>query len=565
MYIVRRSARGGWTWTTRRVLLGACLATIVLAAGVALGAHPNTAAQDARRKTIAFYGGPTSFLLAQGLDVSELMGKSLDTRGGLFASSQTFGSRRVAEHRPARSANNAAIRDLPNVSENEPTVVANPRDPKRLVAGTHFFGETARRCLAHHSSDGGKTWNMGLIFMPQLTSQSECSDPVLAYAPDGSRVYYAYMDIKFARDTTFEIVLSYSDDDGKSWTGPIVALSKPTADYDKPWIGTHVPVGRVSDDDDDDDEDGSNSNWVYVSATRFDFAGGCHVDFARSSNKGKMWSAPQSLDSAVCGTDDTTTVVQGSRPTGGRGNDVLVAWYHSGADGWLEGSFEIRTRYSSNNGATFDPVVTATSDTSETPFWLGPVAPIAKYHRWWTVMFPDLEIAPDGSAHILYTHDPVAGSATDEDGDIRYVGSAAAPYVGWSLPIRVNDDATPGKSQGFATLEATTRGRTTVLHAIWEDHRNSVEEDNLYYDVFSSRRSRSGAWAPNKKLTDARSTSDFLFVGDYYDLTVSDGLVYGVWTDRRDEPSEFNFDDDSWGAVIGRSDDGDDGDDGDDD
>lgn len=547
-YIVRRSARSGWTRTTRRALLGACLAAIMLAAGVALAGHPNTATQDARRQMIAFYGGHTSFLLAQALAVSELMGKSLDTRGGFFASSPSSGSGRITE-RPARSANNAAIRGFPNVSENEPTVVANPRNPKRLVAGAHFSGDTAIRCVAHYSADGGKTWNTSPIFMPQLRHESDCADPVLAYAPDGSRVYYAYMDIKFEH---FDILVSYSDDDGASWTGPVIVLANAGADYDKPWIGTHVPVGRVADDD--DDEDGGNSNWVYVSATRFDFAGGCHVDFARSSNKGKTWSAPQSLDSAVCGFG-TTTVVQGSRPTGGRGKDVLVAWYHSGADGWLAGSFEIRTRYSSNHGATFEPVVTAASDTSETPFWLGPSS---RYHRWWNVMFPDVEIAPNGSAHILYAHDPVAGSATEEDGDIRYVGSTAAPYAVWSLPVRVNDDGTPGKSQGWATLEATTRGRTTVLHAIWEDHRTSVEEDNFYYDVFWTRRSGSGAWAANKKLTDARSTSDFLFLGDYYDITVSDGLVYGVWTDRRDEPSAFDFDEDSWGAVIGRSDDGDD-------
>lgn len=27
-------------------------------------------------------------------------------------------------------------------------------------------------------------------------------------------------------------------------------------------------------------------------------------------------------------------------------------------------------------------------------------------------------------------------------------------------------------------------------------------------------------------------------------------FVYGVWTDRRDEPTEFDFDDDVWGARI---------------
>jgi hypothetical protein len=199
----------------------------------------------------------------------------------------------------------------------------------------------------------------------------------------------------------------------------------------------------------------------------------------------------------------------------------------------------------------------AVTDSFELPFWLGPSA---FYHRWWLAMFPDVEIAPDGSAHILYTHDPDPGSETAEDGDIRYLGSAR-PYTEWSPPTTVNDDGS-GKAQGLATLETNVYlGRT--LYAIWEDHRESPN-DNFKYDVFWSKKAGIGPWDHNERLTTAQSTSDFIFVGDYYDLTVvargggnedgrgdSNGMfVYGVWTDRRDEPTPFDFDDDVWGARI---------------
>lgn len=117
----------------------------------------------------------------------------------------------------------------------------------------------------------------------------------------------------------------------------------------------------------------------------------------------------------------------------------------------------------------------------------------------------------------------------------------------------MNDDGS-GKAQGWAALEATS-GSGAILYAIWEDHRDSPT-DNIKYDVFWSEKA-GAVWATNNKLTDVMSTSDFIFLGDYYDITVADRdndgygpFVYGVWTDRRDEPDRFDFDDDIFGARL---------------
>jgi len=570
-----RSPRHGCIISLRVSILVAAVAAVGVTPGVRAQEDPDPVA-EARKARLELAGGGAGYITARKLGVPEIAGKPVTTQvhGGPrekprlaaedIAPSSHEEPRPAREHRPARSENNVAVRDFPNVSENEPTVAANPRDPNKVVAGSHFIGDTANRCVAHYSRDGGKTWSYAPIFMPHLTHESECSDPVLAYAPDGSRVYYAYMDIKFA--TQFDVVVSYSDDDGKTWKGPVVALSTELHDYDKPWIGTHVPAGGGHGGQ-------GNSNWVYVSSTRFPFTGNpCTIEFTRSSDQGQTWSLPQTLDTGVCGnagSSPTVQVVQGSRPNGGIGDDVLVAWYHSGTDGWLFGSFQIRTRYSSNNGATFGAINISATDLTEAPFWLGP---LLRYHRWWGVMFPDVEIAPDGSAHILYTHDPVPGTATDEDGDIRYVASTGRPYATWSLPTKVNNDPTPGKAQGWATLEAGSKSGRTALYALWEDHRAS-STDNLEYDVFYAKRSGAGAWA-NAKLTDRTSRSDFIFLGDYFDLTIArshdddhdgDPFVYGIWTDRRDEPTRFDLDDDAWGSRLPPrrlgDDDDDDGDD----
>src|SRR5215831_13809392 len=96
-------------------------------------------------------------------------------------------------------------------------------------------------------------------------------------------------------------------------------------------------------------------------------------------------------------------MIQGSHPAGGVGGDVLVAWYNSGTDGFLRGSFEVETRRSSDHGATFDPVVVATTDAFELPrFW----GPLCFYHRWWGGMFPSLAMDRQGGAHIAYAHNP---------------------------------------------------------------------------------------------------------------------------------------------------------------
>lgn len=548
-------------WIRAAVLLSIVGCLAVSLAGAA--GDPQETRNEARRSRIALYSGGAMVAAVKDLGVGVVMEKSVVVQvdeAGPDLSSKVGSSLAVAPShadpqtdQPPASANNTSIRYFPNTGENEPSVAVNPRNPKYVVAGTHFSASSpGNRCVAHYSRDGGKSWNPIPIFMRQLTHQSTCSDPVLAYAPDGRRVYYAYMEIDFS--TTLKILVSYSDDDGRSWTGPFVALSSPGGDYDKPWIGTHVSTAPNQ----------ANRNWVYVTATRFDFAGPCHIDFARSSDKGISWSAPATLDTSgagFCGSGPTP-VVQGSRPNGGLGGDVIVAWYHSGPDGWLEGSFNIRTRYSSNHGATFGPVVVAATENYELPFWLGPDA---SYHRFWGGMFPDVEIAPNGSAHIAYIYDPEANpggfSTTSEDGDFRYIGSTSPPYAAWSAPVTVNDDAS-GKAQGWATLEADSNGSQTFLYALWEDHRNSAA-DNRAYDVFWSKKVGAGAWEPNGRLTDAPSLSDFIFVGDYYDVGIdargdnenndnngSGRHVYGIWTDRRDEPGIFHLDDDIWGGRL---------------
>jgi hypothetical protein len=95
------------------------------------------------------------------------------------------------------------------------------------------------------------------------------------------------------------------------------------------------------------------------------------------------------------------------------------------------------------------------------------------------------------------------------------------------------------------------------------------ESSNLFYDVFATRNKGRG-WTRNRRVTERRSISDFIFLGDYNDLATSgDDLVFGIWTDRRHQTStgafvdqqgnlieeEDAFEDNVFGDRLGKNDD----------
>ncbi|HXV88560.1 MAG TPA: hypothetical protein VD710_05645 [Nitrososphaeraceae archaeon] len=49
-------------------------------------------------------------------------------------------------------------------------------------------------------------------------------------------------------------------------------------------------------------------------------------------------------------------------------------------------------------------------------------------------------------------------------------------------------------------------------------------------------------------MSDTSSYSDFIFIADYFDITVhrsvSEKIAYVIWTDRRDKSDEFDLEDD---------------------
>jgi len=468
--------------------------------------------------------------------------------------------------------------------ENEPSIAVRPNNPSFVVAFMHYLGTPY--CAAFRSTNNGLTWT-GPILLPLPAPPSGyvvwCSDPVVRYSPDGSKVYAAYMaifcDPNNCGNTTYaHIVVSRSTNNGQSWSPPVIAIAGgPNRFPDKPWLDVHrfYPGGTTN-------------NRVYVTATVFTSTG-CQIEFTSSTNGATSFATPQVVSTSP------GCMVQGSRPIGGPAVSssvgyVLVCWYNSEDDGWRVGKFDIRCRTSSDYGSNWGAEVAAVDDMySELTYWLGPDC---AYHRWWGGMFPSMMIGPDGVAHIVFTADLTRphpfddgsgcpewdangdGSPDDIDsdgtagepgadveaGDIFYVRSPGPPYTTWSRPHMVSDDY-GGFAQGYPTVNVRVVNGVPIVFVAWMDHRVSswTGYPNILYSIFASWTypGRWGWWEPNVQIDSVESMSDWDFIGDYIDSSTANTgtpFVHVIWTDRSDKKSIpgdiVDFEDDVWTTRV---------------
>lgn len=439
---------------------------------------------------------------------------------------------------------------FPTNKQNEPTIAVNPLDSHFLIAGSNdeqeqppcgpgpvrgsdapandcgFFPGVGTSGI-YTSSNGGATWTNRGLLDDQASWHSagviSDGDPVIAYGPkpdghggftfaNGARAYYASLATVRAAKGSEYVIVSYSDDNGSTWSAPVVGMSKSaTAVFnDKNWISIdRTPsspfFGRV-----------------YLTWTQFRSAtatgnGSEPVMVATSLNGGASFTAPKQLSPA--GNNGTGNGRQGSSSTEGPDGAVYVA-FEQGQSQVVTSSRDGGTSWS--KPASIGPVVDITD----------PI-PGANFR---TDSFPVIAADPRSSSTSLYA----AWTTRTAAGGRTVVVTSTDRGAHWSAPVTVSG------SEGYAFfpgLSVAPTGRVDVAYqALVAVDPAHFGVGNASIDSYAvSKPAGSSTWSAPVRLSAASSDPSASaqnnlqrqFWGDYNTLVSDSAGAWFISTDSR--------------------------------
>jgi len=445
---------------------------------------------------------------------------------------------------------------FPTNKQNEPTIALNPISPNHLIAGSNdeqdqppcgpgpvrgltapandcsFFPGVGTSGV-YVSSNGGVTWtNKGLLDDQAAWKASPFvsdGDPVIVYGPKpngsggfsyahGARAYYASLASYKAGQSPFPpnkvpevIVVSFSDDDGDTWSAPAVAFTKENPD-------------NFNDKEDiwaDRNPDSPFFGRVFVSWTQFRSAQIINIPsepivVTSSTDGGLSFTAGKQLSPA--GNNRTGNGRQGSAVRSGPDGSVYVAWEQDGAQ-----------------------VVAISRDGGDKwsrPIAIGAVADIEDPipgANFRTDSFVSIAADPRASSTAVYA----AWVNRTSAGGRVVVSTSGDKGQTWGAPVTVST-ATEGYAF-FQGLDVAPSGRVDVgYQALRATNTSTFGTGNAKIDAYYVRNSGSG-WSVPLKVTTASSDPAVSaqnnlgrqFWGDYNTLVSSNTTAWFIYTDSR--------------------------------
>jgi hypothetical protein len=442
-----------------------------------------------------------------------------------------------------------AATHFPQNKQNESTVAVNPTNPSIAAAGANDeiqepdctpatggssscpFSPTVDTMGVYITTNGGSTWTQQILDAFPATPFTTDGDPALAWGPkptgsafsfaSGARLYAATLLGSPAFGPAKEqIGLFFSDNNGTSWTGPIVisTADNPVSFNDKIAIATDTnPLSP-------------NFGNLYVSWTLF--TGNPTLNFgeapvfspepivvARSTDGGSTFSKPLRLTNAA--NNGFVGGRQGSTPEVAPNGDVYVFW-----DGAIDRQSAVMGARSTDGGRTFAkqfPVSLKNDNPSPLPG--------ASFRD---NSFPSADIGSDGKLYVVWTdytigHGVVKLATSTNNGGSWSTSTAAnvASRSAFYPAVTVNGS---NVFIGFNALDDVPAGTAPGAGVVFYD---------AYYVLSSNGGTSFGAPVKINAThsdPDASSTNGLTgqFLGDYNGADVgSDGTFWFTWTDTR--------------------------------
>lgn len=365
---------------------------------------------------------------------------------------------------------------------NEPSIVVDPTNPRRMSIGWRQFNSVAsdfREPGWGYSQDGGRTW----VFGGSVTPGEFGSDPVLAANAEG--VFY-YLSINDDQMQLFR-----SRDSGQTWPDRTTVVASFT---DKPWMSI-------------DTTNGPGHGNIYVN-----WEGS---SFAESTDAGLSFLDYHPFP--VCGDWFSDS---GTSSIGPNGELYIVGYGVLGSKSKnVKTSAEV-PKFFMQIDIDYRPGIVGEG------FGFSP-NPLGLIGQTWIVA--DSQTNQCGSNVYVLAHAVGLGDAPDHT-DVVVSRSSDGGQT-WGKPVKVSESKPPNVGwQWFGTMSVAPNGRIDV---VWNDSRNYPQSPGNKVELFYSFSTDGGdSWAPNVPVSPMfDSWVGWPFgqqkIGDYYTM-VSDNLGANV-------------------------------------